>query len=41
MNGIYPVNRNYKFIPDEGFYGDELENKSIIDGLKKLRKNNR
>ena len=36
MNGIYPINRNYKYI-DDYYYGDEPENFSILKGIGKLK----
>ena len=41
LNGIYPVNKGYKFEKGHYYYDKEPVNKSIIDGIEKLRKNNR
>ena len=36
MNGIYPVNKYYKFI-DDYYYGDQPEKESIKKGIEKLK----
>lgn len=38
MNGIYPVQKNFKLTNDY-YYGDESERESIVNGIRKLRKN--
>jgi|TARA_B110000967_G_C18814125_1_gene525217 hypothetical protein len=37
MNGIYPTNKDYKYDPNNYYYGDTPENKSIINGIKKIK----
>ena len=37
MNGIYPTNKNYKYDPNNYYYGDTPENESIINGIKKIK----
>jgi len=36
MNGVYPTNKDYKYDPNY-YYGDIPENKSIINGIKKIK----
>ena len=38
MNGIYPVQRNFK-LTNNYYYGDEPERESIVNGIRKLKKN--
>lgn len=40
LNGIYPVSKSFK-LSNDYHYGDEPERQSIVEGLKKLAKNNR
>ena len=37
MDGIYPVNKNYKYDSENYYYGDEPEAESILNGIKKLK----
>ena len=37
MDGIYPVNTNYKYDSEHYYYGDEPEAESIINGIERLK----
>jgi len=37
MDGIYPVNKNYKYDSENYYYGDEPEAETILNGIKKLK----